>query len=96
MAYCVVDKKIAMLGFCCSLSYFHAVRNQDTMSIAKELGVTCRTIRAWRAAYRADKIPCANFRGCFFKNQKEPERCLDSNPVPAVGRGRVLGDELSL
>lgn len=95
MAYNVVTAKVSTLGFCCPFAYFYAVRQIDTDKVARELGVTERTTRRWRAKYRNDKLPCYGSRNCFLTTRPLPEQCRGSRPVHVEGLDLALAGESS-
>lgn len=82
MAFRVVEGRVSKLGFCCPLSYFYTVRNQRVDEVAKELSVSERTVKGWRALYRKDKLECYGSKECFFASQTEPLLCRGSAPRP--------------
>ena len=75
MAYHVLPKRLAQLGFCCAWEYFNATRGASTTDISKELKVHLRTARRWRSKWRDGKLDCEKLTGCF---QKIPDQCPDS------------------
>lgn len=67
MAYHVLPKRLAQLGFCCAWEYFNATKGSSTTEIARELKVHLRTARRWRSKWRADTISCNQAMDCFQK-----------------------------
>lgn len=92
MAYKIIEARISKMGFCCPYSYYFACRHLSTPDIATELGVTNRSARRWRAAYKAHTMICAKERTCFFNSTPSreiypysgPARVEDLDPVPVV------------
>jgi len=75
MAYHVLPRRLAQLGFCCAWEYFNATRGYSTTEIAKELKVHLRTARRWRSKWRAAGLWCESTTDCF---QKTPRQYPDS------------------
>ena len=97
MAYRIVDKAVTAIGFCCAYSYFFSVRNEGADTIAKELKVTERTARRWKAAYNTGTLDCSGLKECFFVEDEIPpsqQKYPGLTRVPSEDRDRALAEIL--
>lgn len=51
-------------GFCCPLAYLKASKPFRTAILAEHLGVEPRTIRKWKAKFKADVLHCPHEANC--------------------------------
>ena len=52
------SKKLSELGYCCAYGYFLVNRNRPSSELAKELGISPRTVRWYKANIRAGVEVC--------------------------------------
>jgi hypothetical protein len=52
------------LGYCCTYAFLRV--NKQTGAIATRLGVSDRTVRLWKAKYRAKEVKCEHYENCML------------------------------
>lgn len=52
------------LGYCCPYALFRVTK--ETGQIATRLGMTDRTVRIWKARFRAGEIKCEQQKQCLL------------------------------
>lgn len=52
------------LGYCCPYAFFRV--NRRTGAIATRLGLAERTIRVWKAKFKAKEIVCSEASNCML------------------------------
>lgn len=52
------------LGYCCAYAFLRV--NKQTGAIATRLGVSDRTVRLWKAKYRAKAVKCEHYENCML------------------------------
>lgn len=58
---------LSSLGYCCPRFFFQTFRRKPTWMIALRLGLDPRTIRYYRAAYRAGQLTCEGRPECLLR-----------------------------
>ncbi len=51
------------MGYCCPYAFLRV--NKQTGMIAQRLGMTPRTIRLWKARFKAKELTCSQFEACM-------------------------------
>lgn len=83
MAYHVLPKRLAQLGFCCPQEYFEATSQLSTSEIQEELQLHLRSVRRWRSKWRNGKLQCLEVTVCLRKTRPpRPDGDDDSFDFP--------------
>lgn len=78
MSWNKIKPALFQLGYCCPFAFFSANRSVSTSELAKQLGVTSRTVRYARSRFAANAFTCRTNRQCLRIAAQELQKHLPS------------------